>query len=207
MNPDRAAYGAMTGRNLGFVTPAEQEVLRTGRVFVCGVGGMGGAALVTLVRAGVGELCVADPDQFEASNLNRQLLATRDTLGCAKTEVARQYVARVNPEARVSIMAIARVERLAVASCVAGSGISKSVIARAGPQLRSPSGGYFVAATRRRASALELIIGAITASAPKSRQRLASAKSSTASRTIAGLPASATPPIERMTEPASCKPC
>ncbi len=94
-------YGEMTRRNLGFVTEAEQETLRAGRVFVCGVGGMGGTALVTLVRAGVGGLCLADPDQFEASNLNRQLLATHDTLGCCKTHVARRHIASVNPEAEV----------------------------------------------------------------------------------------------------------
>lgn len=96
-----ADYGAMTRRNLGFVTAAEQDALRTGRVFVCGVGGMGEAALVTLVRAGVGELCLADPDHFEASNLNRQLLATRDVLGCSKTDVARRHIGQVNPDARV----------------------------------------------------------------------------------------------------------
>ncbi|HUG00452.1 MAG TPA: ThiF family adenylyltransferase [Longimicrobiales bacterium] len=94
-------YGEMTRRNIGFITAAEQEALRAARVFVCGVGGMGGAALVTLVRAGVGELCVADPDQFERSNLNRQLLATHDTLGCPKTQVARKHIAEINPDARV----------------------------------------------------------------------------------------------------------
>jgi len=38
------SYDEMVGRNVGFVTPAEQERLRGGAVFVCGVGGMGGAA-------------------------------------------------------------------------------------------------------------------------------------------------------------------
>lgn len=94
-------YDEMTSRNEGFLNGAEQRRLERGRVFVCGVGGMGGAALTTLVRAGVGEFIVADPDRFELSNLNRQLLATLQTQDRSKVETARRYVTDVNPTARV----------------------------------------------------------------------------------------------------------
>ena len=69
------SYSEFITRNIGFVTAAEQERLRTARVFVCGAGGMGGACLQALVRAGVGAFGVADIDVFELSNLNRQVFA------------------------------------------------------------------------------------------------------------------------------------
>ena len=74
-------YGEMTTRNRGFVTGAEQEMLRDARVFIPGVGGMGGAAFMALVRAGVGKFVIADIDVFEISNLNRQLFSRADTIG------------------------------------------------------------------------------------------------------------------------------
>ena len=67
-------YQEFTTRNLGFVSAEEQTRLRNASVFVCGTGGMGGSAIMTLIRAGVGRLILADLDAFEVSNLNRQLL-------------------------------------------------------------------------------------------------------------------------------------
>lgn len=91
-------YEEMITRNAGFVTPAEQERLRTGRVFVCGVGGMGGAALQSLVRAGVGSFTIADMDTFEVSNLNRQVFATLDTVGRPKVQSTVDALHRINPD-------------------------------------------------------------------------------------------------------------
>src|SRR5207248_700291 len=82
-------YDAMTGRNIGFVTDSEQRLLRSGRVFICGVGGMGSAAAMSLARAGIGRFAIADFDCFETSNLNRQVFAFNDTLGADKTWVTR----------------------------------------------------------------------------------------------------------------------
>ena len=98
---DRFRYAEMTRRNVGFVTAEEQEALRAARVFVCGVGGMGGAAVDVLVRAGVGGVVLADPDRFEPSNLNRQRFASLDTMGAAKTGAARRALLRVTPELEV----------------------------------------------------------------------------------------------------------
>ena len=78
------AYETFTTRNIGFVSAQEQERLRDARIFVCGVGGMGGAAFMALVRAGIGHFVIADIDCFETSNLNRQVFATAATLGIAK---------------------------------------------------------------------------------------------------------------------------
>lgn len=97
-------YDEMTGRNIGFVSAEEQRALRDGRVFICGVGGMGGAAAMALARAGVGSLVIADFDVFETSNLNRQLFAFEDTLGREKTDVTRERLAAINPEIRVTTL-------------------------------------------------------------------------------------------------------
>src|SRR5215831_5554412 len=67
--------------------------------------------------------------------------------------------------------------------------IPARLIARVGPQLRSPTGGYFATETNASASAAVLIIGAITPSAPMSSTRLATAKAPTGMRTIGAAPA------------------
>lgn len=64
---------------------------------VFGIGGVGSYAAEALVRAGVGRLCFIDADTVELSNLNRQLVAERGTLGRAKAEVMAERAARVNP--------------------------------------------------------------------------------------------------------------
>lgn len=91
-------YATLTHRNLGFVTHAEQEHLRLGAVFVCGVGGMGGAAVQSLVRAGLGRLAIADFDSFEPSNLNRQVFAFQSTVGQGKVEATANQLRDINPE-------------------------------------------------------------------------------------------------------------
>lgn len=97
------SYAEFTTRNVGFVTPAEQQRLQQSCVFVCGTGGMGGAALMALARAGVGRLIVADIDTFEISNLNRQVFASAETIGRPKAEAAAEAVRRINPEAQVEV--------------------------------------------------------------------------------------------------------
>ncbi len=96
-------YDEFTGRNLGFVTPEQQALLRDGKVFVAGVGGMGGAAFLTLVRAGVGEVGIADIDTFELSNLNRQVVATLDTVDVDKAEASAALARRINPEIKLTV--------------------------------------------------------------------------------------------------------
>lgn len=97
-------YAEFTNRNIGFVTQAEQAKLRASTVFVCGTGGMGGAALMALVRAGVGHFIVADLDGFEISNMNRQVFAFTDTVGRHKAEASAEIIARINPEAKVEVL-------------------------------------------------------------------------------------------------------
>ncbi len=92
------SYPEFIQRNLGFVSDEEQARLRDARVLVCGVGGMGGACLQALVRAGVGGFAIADFDRFEVSNMNRQVFANLDTVGVGKVEATVSQIMRVNPQ-------------------------------------------------------------------------------------------------------------
>lgn len=96
-------YAEMTTRNIGFVTQAEQEKLRRACVFVCGTGGMGGAALLALARAGIGKVVIADIDTFEVSNLNRQVFCTLDTVDQHKADATRDQLLKINPELVVEV--------------------------------------------------------------------------------------------------------
>lgn len=98
------SYAEMTTRNRGFVTEVEQERLRKARIFIPGVGGMGGAAFIALLRAGVGRFAIADIDTFEVSNLNRQLFANLDTIGKGKAEAARDAALRINPDVEIELL-------------------------------------------------------------------------------------------------------
>jgi hypothetical protein len=98
------SYEEMTTRNRGFVNAAEQERLRNARVFIPGVGGMGGAAFMALVRCGIGHFVIADIDVFEISNLNRQLFASLDSVGTSKAEAARDMALKINPDVEIEVL-------------------------------------------------------------------------------------------------------
>lgn len=79
------------------------EKLKAARVLVCGLGGVGGYAVEAFARAGVGAIDALDNDVFSLSNLNRQILATRDTVGRRKTAVAEERIKSINPDCKVVI--------------------------------------------------------------------------------------------------------
>lgn len=73
------------------------------RVAVFGIGGVGGFAVEALARSGIGALDLFDDDTVAPSNLNRQLIALHSTLGRKKTEVMRERILDINPEAAVTV--------------------------------------------------------------------------------------------------------
>ena len=75
--------------------------LQDSTVAIIGLGGVGGACVEALCRCGVGTLILVDHDRVDLTNLNRQLIATRSTIGQAKTEVCRQRVLDINPSCKV----------------------------------------------------------------------------------------------------------
>lgn len=84
-------------RNFDAYSGQEQLRLLTARAVMVGLGGLGGYVLELLARAGVGSIRAADGDEFVASNLNRQLYATRRSLGGYKAAAAAARMAQVNP--------------------------------------------------------------------------------------------------------------
>ncbi len=79
------------------------ERLHNARVAVFGIGGVGGYVVEALARSGVGKFVLVDNDTVALSNLNRQIIATMNTLGRQKTEVMRERILSINPEAEVEI--------------------------------------------------------------------------------------------------------
>lgn len=88
-------------RNIGWVTEAEQQRLRGARIAIAGLGGVGGAHLLTLARLGIGRFHLADFDRFEVHNFNRQAAAFMSTVGRPKVEVVARMAADINPEADI----------------------------------------------------------------------------------------------------------
>lgn len=79
------------------------EKLSGSRVAVFGIGGVGGYTVEALVRSGVGAIDLIDDDKVCLTNLNRQIIATRKTVGKYKAEVMRDRILEINPEADVRI--------------------------------------------------------------------------------------------------------
>lgn len=75
--------------------------LKHSRVAVFGVGGVGGYVVEALARSGVGALDLIDNDCVDISNINRQIIATMDTIGKPKVEVAKERVLKINPNMTV----------------------------------------------------------------------------------------------------------
>lgn len=76
--------------------------LSCSRVAVFGAGGVGCAVIEALARAGIGAIDIIDNDCYTVSNLNRQLFATVDTVGCLKTKVAADRVRTINSNCKVT---------------------------------------------------------------------------------------------------------
>lgn len=90
-----------TDRSQILLGAANLTQLATKHVVVFGVGGVGGAALMGLVRSGVASFTLIDADCVAPSNLNRQWIATTETIGRPKVEVAAEWVKAINPAAQV----------------------------------------------------------------------------------------------------------
>ena len=78
------------------------DVLSGSRVAVFGIGGVGGYTVEALVRSGVGALDLIDDDRVCLTNVNRQILATRETVGKFKVDVAEARVHSINPNCKVT---------------------------------------------------------------------------------------------------------
>lgn len=84
-------------KNMGALSEAQQKRLGDARVTLVGCGGIGGIALELLVRSGIGGITAVDPDEFELTNMNRQVLGTFSDLGKCKAKVAARRAKAINP--------------------------------------------------------------------------------------------------------------
>ena len=84
-------------RNIGFFSMAEQDRLLNATVAIPGLGGVGGAHLITLARMGIGRFHLADFDVFEPANLNRQYGAKVSHFGRPKLDVMVEEALNINP--------------------------------------------------------------------------------------------------------------
>jgi len=89
-------------RNIGILTPSEQNILQGSTVAISGAGGVGGLLAERLVRLGIGRLKIIDPGNFEPSNLNRQFGSSTLSLEKKKAEVVFTIIKDINPEADIS---------------------------------------------------------------------------------------------------------
>lgn len=79
------------------------ERLQNARVAVFGVGGVGGYAVEALARSGVGALDLIDNDTVCLSNINRQIIATHETVGMYKVDAAKERVLAINPQIKINV--------------------------------------------------------------------------------------------------------
>jgi hypothetical protein len=98
---EKINYKNIFQRNIGFVDEAEQEKIKQQNVFIVGVGGMGGAAVMNLVRMGYIQIGIADIDVFEESNINRQLFCNLDYVGMDKALASMEQLKKLNPEVNI----------------------------------------------------------------------------------------------------------
>lgn len=90
-------------RTEALLGPAAMARLSSAHILLVGLGGVGGHAFDALVRSGIGRFTVCDFDTVSESNLNRQMLATRETVGRLKTEAAVLHAARLSDCAVIPI--------------------------------------------------------------------------------------------------------
>lgn len=92
--------------------PGVTAQLREKRVFVAGAGGLGSNVAISLVRAGVSDLTVADFDRVEPSNLNRQQYF-RDQVGMLKVDALKENLLRINPDLKIKTIS----EKITFSNC------------------------------------------------------------------------------------------
>ena len=81
------------------------QKLKNSKVAIFGIGGVGSYVVEALARSGVGSFVLVDKDTVSISNLNRQLIATLDTIGKNKVDIAKERILSINPNAKVKTFA------------------------------------------------------------------------------------------------------
>lgn len=91
----------MNERTIQLIGKENMEKIKKANILVVGLGGVGGTAVEALIRSGIEHITIIDKDVFDESNLNRQILATKDTIGTEKTAVCKKRIQAINPQVNV----------------------------------------------------------------------------------------------------------
>jgi len=122
--PDREEYLLeMSERTLRFFSPSQLAMIADKTIALAGLGGIGAMVLELLARMGVMKFRLMDMDRYEISNLNRQILATRSTLGSWKVDVAVARIRDINPYAEIELIVREKANRENVQRFVRGADV------------------------------------------------------------------------------------
>ena len=99
------AYPAMFGRVELMLGTETLRRLKTTKVAIFGLGGVGSWCAESLVRSGVSELLLVDSDRVAETNVNRQLMATTATIGDVKVEALAKRLREINPDVKLDVRA------------------------------------------------------------------------------------------------------
>jgi tRNA threonylcarbamoyladenosine dehydratase len=102
MNAEIASMSSPFTRITYVLSPSQFDRLQRAKVLVLGLGGVGSFVCEALVRSGIGHLGVVDHDVVDITNLNRQLIATAETVGQRKTDVMRERLLSINPTLQIT---------------------------------------------------------------------------------------------------------
>lgn len=102
-NPNPNYYNERTNRNIGWISEAEQQILRNKTVGIAGCGGIGGLLAQTFLRSGIGTIKIADNSYFDHSNINRQLAATRFSNGSQKALSTARILRETTDDATIFV--------------------------------------------------------------------------------------------------------
>jgi len=97
MTKEKDQLGEQFNREISLIGEEAFSKLQDSSVIVFGVGGVGGFTVEALTRAGVGRIDIVDKDVVDITNLNRQIIATHDTVGKPKVEVMKERMLSINP--------------------------------------------------------------------------------------------------------------
>ena len=94
----------MFDRTLKIIDKSLLEIIKQQKILLVGVGGVGGFALESLVRLGFQNITIIDNDVIEESNLNRQIISTRENIGEKKVDIAKKRTLSINPNATITTL-------------------------------------------------------------------------------------------------------
>lgn len=103
VSPIPGYYAERVNRNFFWITEEEQKVIQNTKVGIAGNGGMGGLLGAVLLRAGFGEIRIADNQSFDLSNLNRQFAARKDTIGKSKALETAEELRRITDDTKIVV--------------------------------------------------------------------------------------------------------